>query len=120
MVLVWAAIIDSVCDFDQPSGRTAFGSADAIVAYVEKHKLTVDWLLETHAHADHLSAAPYIKQQAGGPFRIGFGQMLGDHRLQQIFPIGAAQPVIGPAVVAHGAEIDRPGARGGRGGNRPR
>jgi glyoxylase-like metal-dependent hydrolase (beta-lactamase superfamily II) len=53
-----AAIIDSVWDFDQPSGRTSFESADAIVAYVQEQGLTVDWILETHAHADHLSAAP--------------------------------------------------------------
>ena len=66
-----AAIVDSVCDFDQPSGRTAFGSADAIVAHVEQHKLTVDWLLETHAHADHLSAAPYLQEKLGGRIAIG-------------------------------------------------
>ncbi len=66
-----AAVIDSVCDFDQPSGRTSFGSADAIVAYVKEHELAVDWLLETHAHADHLSAAPYLQEQLGGKIAIG-------------------------------------------------
>ena len=66
-----AAIIDSVCDFDQPSGRTSFASADAIVAHVKAEELTVDWLLETHAHADHLSAAPYLQEKLGGKIAIG-------------------------------------------------
>ena len=66
-----AAIIDSVCDFDQPSGRTSFASADAIIAYVETTGLSVDWILETHAHADHLSAAPYLKDKLGGKIAIG-------------------------------------------------
>jgi glyoxylase-like metal-dependent hydrolase (beta-lactamase superfamily II) len=66
-----AAIIDSVWNFDQASGRTSFDSADKIVAYVEEHGLTVDWILETHAHADHLSAAPYLQQKLGGKMAIG-------------------------------------------------
>lgn len=66
-----AAIIDSVLDFDQASGRTSFASADAIIAYVERHGLKVEWLLETHAHADHLSAAPYLQQKLGGKLAIG-------------------------------------------------
>lgn len=66
-----AAIIDSVLDFDQASGRTSFASADAIIAYVEQHELKVEWLLETHAHADHLSAAPYLQQKLGGKLAIG-------------------------------------------------
>lgn len=66
-----AAIIDSVWDFDQPSGRTSFESADKIVAYVQEHGLTVDWILETHAHADHLSAAPYLQEKLGGELVIG-------------------------------------------------
>jgi glyoxylase-like metal-dependent hydrolase (beta-lactamase superfamily II) len=66
-----AAIIDSVCDFDQPSGRTSFRSADGIIAYVKDNGLTVDWLLETHAHADHLSAAPYLQEHLGGKIAIG-------------------------------------------------
>ena len=66
-----AAIIDSVRDFDQPSGRTTFESANAIIDYVRKKRLAVQWLLETHAHADHLSAAPYLKQQLGGTLAIG-------------------------------------------------
>src|SRR5690606_41712808 len=66
-----AAIIDSVWDFDQPSGRTSFEAADEIVAYVQEQGLTVDWILETHAHADHLSAAPYLQEKLGGTLTIG-------------------------------------------------
>ena len=53
-----AAVVDSVLDFDAAAGRTSFASADAIIAYVKAANLAVKWLLETHAHADHLSAAP--------------------------------------------------------------
>src|SRR4029079_12372428 len=66
-----AAVIDSVQDFDQPSGRTSFESADGIIDYVRGEGLTVEWLLETHAHADHLSAAPYLQQKIGGKLAIG-------------------------------------------------
>lgn len=66
-----AAIIDSVLDFDQAAGRTSHASADAIIEYVREQKLTVDWLLETHAHADHLSDAPYLQQHLGGTLVIG-------------------------------------------------
>ena len=66
-----AAIIDSVLDFDQPSGRTSTASAEAVVAYVRDQGLTVDWIIETHAHADHLSAAPFLKEQLGGAVVIG-------------------------------------------------
>ncbi|RYM10482.1 MBL fold metallo-hydrolase [Sphingobium cupriresistens] len=66
-----AAIIDSVLDYNAAAGRTSFASADAIVAYVREHELAVEWLLETHAHADHLSAAPYIQGKVGGKLAIG-------------------------------------------------
>jgi glyoxylase-like metal-dependent hydrolase (beta-lactamase superfamily II) len=66
-----AAIIDSVLDFDPASARTGHVSADAIIAYVRAEGLRVEWLLETHAHADHLSAAPYLQQQLGGKIAIG-------------------------------------------------
>lgn len=66
-----AAIIDSVFDFDPASGRTSFDSADQVIAYVKDHDLTVEWLLETHAHADHLSAAPYLQEKLGGKIAIG-------------------------------------------------
>ena len=66
-----AAIIDSVWDFDQPSGRTSFEAADELIGYVREAGLNVDWILETHAHADHLSAAPYLQEQLGGELVIG-------------------------------------------------
>lgn len=66
-----AAIVDPVLDFDQAAGRASHGSADAVIAYVREQGLTVDWLLETHAHADHLSDAPYLQQQLGGTLVIG-------------------------------------------------
>lgn len=66
-----AAIIDSVFDFDPASGRTSFDSADEVIAYVREQGLTVQWLLETHAHADHLSAAPYLQEKLGGKIAIG-------------------------------------------------
>jgi glyoxylase-like metal-dependent hydrolase (beta-lactamase superfamily II) len=66
-----AAIIDAVMDFDQAAGRTSHASADRVIAYVREQGLTVDWLLETHAHADHLSDAPYLQQQLGGTLVIG-------------------------------------------------
>ncbi len=66
-----AAIIDSVLDYDPAAGRTSHASADAIITYVAREGLTVDWLLETHAHADHLSAAPYLQQRLGGKLAIG-------------------------------------------------
>jgi len=65
------AIIDSVLDFDQASGRTGTRSAQAILAAVREEGVSVDWLLETHAHADHLSAAPFLKQHLGAPIVIG-------------------------------------------------
>jgi glyoxylase-like metal-dependent hydrolase (beta-lactamase superfamily II) len=76
-----AAIIDSVLDFDPASGRTSTPSADAIVAHVQAHGLEVEWLLETHAHADHLSAAPYLQQRLGGKLAIG-GEI---QRVQKVF-----------------------------------
>jgi glyoxylase-like metal-dependent hydrolase (beta-lactamase superfamily II) len=65
------AIVDSVLNFDYASGRTSTRSANEIVDYVNRESLTIDWLLETHAHADHLSAAPYLQQKIGGKLAIG-------------------------------------------------
>jgi len=75
--LVWdpatrrAAIIDSVLDFDQKSGRTGTSFAEKILAAAGEEGVVIDWLLETHAHADHLSAAPFLKQATGAPIVIG-------------------------------------------------
>ncbi len=65
------AIIDSVLDFDPASGRTDTSSADAIIDFVQSEGLTVAWILESHVHADHLSAAPYLQERLGGKIGIG-------------------------------------------------
>ena len=67
-----AAVIDSVLDYEAASGRTRHDSADAIVAFVRESGLHVDWIIDTHVHADHLSAAPYLQNMLGG--RIGIGE----------------------------------------------
>ena len=65
------AIIDSVLDFDHASGRTDTSSADEIIAWVEAEELKTEWILESHVHADHLSAAPYLQERLGGKIGIG-------------------------------------------------
>ena len=65
------AVVDSVLDFDPKSGRTATRSADRIVDFVQRQHLTSQWILETHAHADHLSAAQYLRDKLGGKIAIG-------------------------------------------------
>jgi len=65
------AVIDSVLDYDPRSGRTSTNSADAVIAFVSEHDLKVQWLLETHAHADHITAAPYLQKKLGGLIAIG-------------------------------------------------
>lgn len=66
-----SALVDSVLDYDPKSGRTRTDSADQLIAFVREQNLTVDWILETHAHADHLSAAPYLRKHLGGKIAIG-------------------------------------------------
>ena len=66
-----AAIIDSVLDYEAASGRTSNGSADLIVEYAQKNELRIKYLIETHAHADHISAAPYLQEKLGGKLVIG-------------------------------------------------
>jgi glyoxylase-like metal-dependent hydrolase (beta-lactamase superfamily II) len=65
------AIVDSVLDYDPKSGRTSTEAADRLIAFVRDKQLKVEWILETHAHADHLSAAPYLKRLLGGKIAIG-------------------------------------------------
>ena len=65
------AIVDSVLDIDYAAGRLSYKGADEIIAFVRKNDLKVEWIIETHVHADHLSAAPYIKDQVGGLIGIG-------------------------------------------------
>ena len=66
-----AAVIDSVLDYDPKSGRTSAESAGRVLAHIEALGLQVQWHLETHAHADHLSAAPFLKERVGGRIAIG-------------------------------------------------
>ncbi|MCE0758959.1 MBL fold metallo-hydrolase [Marinobacter sp. G11] len=75
------AILDSVLDFDYAAGRTDVRSADEIIQYVRDNNLTVEWILETHVHADHLSAAPYLHEHLGG--KTGIGAKIVD--VQEIF-----------------------------------
>lgn len=72
------AIIDPVLDYDPRSGRTSTASAERVIAFVREQQLAVAWLLETHAHADHLSGAPYIAAQLGG--QTGIGEQIGKVR----------------------------------------
>ncbi|MFZ1813721.1 MAG: MBL fold metallo-hydrolase [Rhizobiaceae bacterium] len=65
------AVIDSVMDIDYAAGRITHGGADAIIAHIRENDLKCEWLIETHVHADHLSAAPYIQQKVGGKLGIG-------------------------------------------------
>jgi glyoxylase-like metal-dependent hydrolase (beta-lactamase superfamily II) len=65
------ALIDSVLDYDPAAGRTSYHSADRLIAHVRERGFTVQWILETHVHADHMSAAPYLRQQLGGLLGIG-------------------------------------------------
>lgn len=75
------AVIDAVLDYDPKSGRTSTASADALMAFVQANRLKVEWILETHAHADHLSAAHYLRDQLGG--KIAIGAAITD--VQQVF-----------------------------------
>jgi len=67
------AILDSVLDFDHAAGRTDTGSADQIIAHIKAQGLQTQWILESHVHADHLSAAPYLQEKLGGKIGIGAG-----------------------------------------------
>lgn len=103
--LVWdegtrrGAVIDPLLDFDIRNGKTSTKSADAILAAAARRTLTIDWVLETHAHADHLSAAQFIKMKTGAP--IGIGEHI--REVQTIF-----RPVFNlPNVSGTGAEFDR-------------
>lgn len=84
-----AAIIDSVLDFDPASGRTTTQSADKMIDYVRDQALAVDWHLETHAHADHLSAAPYLREKLGGQIAIGAHIVRVQETFGQLFNAGS-------------------------------
>jgi glyoxylase-like metal-dependent hydrolase (beta-lactamase superfamily II) len=93
------AIVDPVRDFDPKSGRTSTKSADAVIAYVEKEGLTVDWILETHAHADHLTAAPYLKEKLGGKIAIG-------EHIKTVQTVFAGVFHTGPEFASDGSQFD--------------
>jgi len=90
-----AVIIDPVLDFDANSGRSGKESAKQLVQYVQDQALNIDWILETHAHADHISAAPYIRQQLGGRIAIGSGICEVQQRFKDIFNLEPDFPVDG-------------------------
>ena len=91
------AVIDSVMNFDHASGAVAYAGADDIIRYIKSHDLQTQWLIETHVHADHLSAAPYIKEAIGGKIAIG------EH-------IGAIQKTFGK-IFNEGSEFHRDGSQ---------
>ena len=80
-----AAIIDPVLDYDPASGRTSTTSADAVIEYVKEQVLDIDWILETHVHADHLSGAPYLQEQIGGQIAIGANVTAVQQTFKKIF-----------------------------------
>ena len=65
------AIVDAVMEFDQASGRLTYEGADQLIAYIQEQGLELEWIIETHVHADHLSGAPYIQEKLGGKIGIG-------------------------------------------------
>ena len=83
------AIIDSVLNFDPASGRTGHASADKIIEHVKREGLSVEWILETHAHADHLSAAPYLQAALGGRIAIGADIVAVQRVFGALFGLGA-------------------------------
>lgn len=83
------AVVDPVLDYDPKSGRTKTESADAVLAHIAKNDLTVDWILETHAHADHLTAAQYLKKKLGCPVGIGSRIVTVQETFAKIFNTGA-------------------------------
>jgi glyoxylase-like metal-dependent hydrolase (beta-lactamase superfamily II) len=95
-----AAIIDPVLDYDWKSGRTATTSADQVVAHCRRHGLHVRWVLETHAHADHLSAAQALKREIGGEVAIGAGIRGVQQTFKRVFGLGED-------FAADGAQFDR-------------
>lgn len=83
------AVIDPVLDYDPKSGRTKATSAEKLINFVREYQLTVEWLLETHAHADHLSAAAYLRDKIGGRTGIGESISLVQRSFKELFNLGA-------------------------------
>ncbi|KFN48713.1 MBL fold metallo-hydrolase [Arenimonas composti] len=80
-----AAVVDPVLDFDVASGRTSTASAEQVLAFLGEHRLSLDWVLETHAHADHLSAAAFLKRRTGAKVAIGRGITAVQERFKTLF-----------------------------------
>lgn len=91
----FCAIIDPVLDFDPRNGRTSTHSADAIVAFIRSAGLTVEWILDTHIHADHLSAAQYLKGMVGGRVAVGDSVASVQRHFKSVFGLEAAFPTDG-------------------------
>lgn len=89
------AIVDSVLDYDPKSGRTRTDSADKVIAFVKEKNLQVEWILETHAHADHITAAPYLKTALGGKTAIGDHITTVQTVFKSIFNLESAFPTNG-------------------------
>ena len=90
-----AAVIDPALDYDAASGRRGTVSAAKIVEHLKSRGLTLDWVLETHAHADHLSAAQFIKQELGGKVAIGAGIKAVQAAFKQLYNLGESFPTDG-------------------------
>ena len=95
-----AAIIDPVLDFDPSSARTSTTSADRVLEFVRDHRLSVEWILETHAHADHLTAAAYLKAATGARVAIGRGITQVQERFKALFGLE-------PGFATDGSQFDR-------------
>jgi glyoxylase-like metal-dependent hydrolase (beta-lactamase superfamily II) len=101
------AVIDPVLDYDPKSARTSTASADRLIAFVRAHRLQVEWIIETHAHADHLSAAPHVRRQLGGRIAIG-------ERIRAVQGAFARVFGLGPEFRADGSQFDHLFADGER------
>ena len=95
-----AAIVDPVLDFDAPSARTRTATIERVLDFLRKHDLGVDWILETHAHADHLSAGGYARDQLGAKLAIGRGIISVQERFKQLFNLPQD-------FIADGSQFDR-------------
>lgn len=95
-----AAVVDPVLDYEPASARTSTVSADRVLEFMDKHRLTVDWILETHAHADHLTAAAYLKGRTGAKVAIGRGIASVQHHFKALFGLE-------PSVAADGSQFAR-------------
>ena len=93
-----AAIVDPVLDFDPVTGRSGTDSADKLIAAVHRGGLEVDWILETHVHADHITAAPYVQEKLGGKIGIGSGVVEVQKTFGALFNIETDLVAGGPAI----------------------